>query len=222
MTGQEAVNVATCLPGARRVRRRGPHEARRRRTRRRRALRQGGHGAAGEARLGRREARPARVLPPRPHGLADPRHGRRAHAHREGRGCRRRGRPGGDGEAHSRGRVHLRRLPRELPDDAQDGAAAGRSEARPGHRQAAPGRRSRREAARAGRGDRPLDDPAGAPHAARHLDPAAPADRCGERDVARRGEQAHGRPQADGEDDEADGQGKDADAPAGCLRRDRR
>ena len=47
-------------------------------------------------------------------------------------------------------------------------------------------------------------------------DAAAPADRGRERHVARRGQQAHGRPQADGEDDEADGEGQDP-APAGSA-----
>ncbi len=63
----------TRVPGADRVRRGRAHQARRRRPRRRGALGQGGHGPAGEARLGGREARPARVLPSRSHGLADPR-----------------------------------------------------------------------------------------------------------------------------------------------------
>ena len=86
MTGQEAVVGRGGLPRAGRLRRRHPHEARRRRARRRGALGEGGHRQADQARLGRREARPARVLPPRPDGLAHPRHGRRADADREGRG----------------------------------------------------------------------------------------------------------------------------------------
>ena len=49
------------LPGARRVRRRRPDQARRRCARRRRPVRQGRHRQAGQVRLGRREARPARV-----------------------------------------------------------------------------------------------------------------------------------------------------------------
>ena len=38
-----------------------------------------------------REAGRLRAVPPRPHGRPDPRHGRRAHAHREGRAARRPG-----------------------------------------------------------------------------------------------------------------------------------
>ena len=62
--------------------------------RRRRAVRQGRHRGASEVRLRRREARPARGVPPGSDGLADPRDGRRAHAHREGRAGRRGGRAG--------------------------------------------------------------------------------------------------------------------------------
>ena len=64
MTGQEAVVGRRGVPGAGRVRRRRDDEARRRRARRRRPLGQGRHRQADQARLGRREARPARVLPP--------------------------------------------------------------------------------------------------------------------------------------------------------------
>ena len=39
------------------------------------SVRAGGDGQADQARVGRREARPARGLPSRPHGLAHPRHG---------------------------------------------------------------------------------------------------------------------------------------------------
>ena len=67
----------------------------------------------------------------------------------------------GDGAAHDRGRVHLRRLPPELQDDAEDGAAPGRPQDDPGHGQAARGPRpGRRRRARPGRGDHPLDDAA--------------------------------------------------------------
>ncbi len=41
------------------------------------------------------------------------------------------------------GRVHVRRLPRQLPDAAEDGAAARRDEAHPRDGQAAPGARPR-------------------------------------------------------------------------------
>ena len=73
----------------------------------------------------RREARPVRVLPPRSHGLAHPRHGRRPHADREGRGGRRGGRAGASRAADARGRVHVRRLPVELSNAPQDGAPEG-------------------------------------------------------------------------------------------------
>ena len=63
------------VPGARRLRRRRADEARRRCARRRRALRQGDHRQADQVRVGRREARPARGVPPRPDGLADSRDG---------------------------------------------------------------------------------------------------------------------------------------------------
>ena len=53
MTGQEAVNVARGIPGAHRVRRRDPDEARRRRPRRRRAQRQGDHREADQVRVDR-------------------------------------------------------------------------------------------------------------------------------------------------------------------------
>ena len=74
------------VPGANRLRRRRPDEARRRRARRRRALRARGHRQADQARLARREARRARLVPPGPDGVADPRHGRRADADRARRG----------------------------------------------------------------------------------------------------------------------------------------
>ena len=112
MTGQEAVNVAQAFQERVAFDGVDPDEARRRRARRRGALRPRGHGQADQVRLGRREARPARGVPPRPDGLADPRHGRRAHADREGGGGGRGGRAGGDGGAHARRHLHLRRLPR--------------------------------------------------------------------------------------------------------------
>ena len=67
------------------------------------------------------------VLPPRPDGVADPRHGRRADADREGGGGGRGGRAGGDGGADARRRFHLRRLPLGAEDAAEDGAAPGRA-----------------------------------------------------------------------------------------------
>ena len=88
MTGQDAVNVAEALRRGRGLRRRGADQARRRRPRRRRAVGQGRHRQADPLRLDRREARRLRALPPRPDGPADPRHGRRHDADREGRAAR--------------------------------------------------------------------------------------------------------------------------------------
>ena len=92
MTGQDAVNVAEQFAEAVALRRRRDDQARRRRPRRRRAVGQGGHRQADPVRLDGREARPVRALPPRPHGPAHPRHGRRPVVHREGRAAVRRGR----------------------------------------------------------------------------------------------------------------------------------
>ncbi len=106
MTGQEAVNVAQAFQE--RVDFDGVvhDEARRRRARRRGALREGRHRQADQARVRRREARPARVVPPGPDGVADPRHGRRADADRARRGRGRRRREGGARAPHDGGRVH--------------------------------------------------------------------------------------------------------------------
>ena len=56
MTGQDAVNVAEQFAETDRLRRRDPHQARRRRPRRRRAVGQGDHRQADPLRLDRREA----------------------------------------------------------------------------------------------------------------------------------------------------------------------
>ena len=88
MTGQDAVNVAAAVPGEGAVRRGDPDQARRRRPGRRGPLGAGGHGQAHQVRQHGGEARQLRLLPPRPHGLAHPGHGRRALAHRAGRGAR--------------------------------------------------------------------------------------------------------------------------------------
>ncbi len=167
-------------------------------------------GKPDQARLRRREARPAGVLPPRPDGLPDPRHGRRADADREGRGGGRGGRAGRAGGADARRPLHLRRLPRGAEDAEEDGAAPGRPEDDPRARKPAQGRRHRRAAARARGGDRALDDAEGAEHAAPDRRLPAQADRRGQRADDPGREQAPLRPQADGEDDEADGEGKDA------------
>ena len=116
----------------------------------------------------RREARPARVVPPRPDGVAHPRHGRRAHADRAGRGRRR---PRTSRRRWRRGCAQGQfTFDDFLPAQkmlAQDGPAAGRHEDDPRARQ--PARRtstSTRAQLEAGRGDRALDDAARAAHAA--------------------------------------------------------
>ena len=78
MTGQDAVNVAAAVPGEGGSSTGCADQARRRRPRRRGPLGAGGHRQAHQVRQHGREARQLRVLPPRPHGLAHPGHGRRA------------------------------------------------------------------------------------------------------------------------------------------------
>ena len=75
--------------------------------------------------------------------------------------------------------------------------------------------------ARARRGDRALDDPAGAPFAYRDRRQAANPDRQGLRDDGRAGQPAARGPEADGEDDEADGAGQDAGLSRPSRRRRR-
>src|SRR5262249_3246741 len=128
----------------------------------------------------------ARVLPPGPDGVTDPWDGRRSQPDRKGRSGRRGRRARGARASDDAGRVLVRRLLEELQDVAPDGPSPGRHEADPGPRQ--PARRprpGRRKAARARRGDHPVDDAARAGAAApdRRLAPAA--DRARER---------HGRP----------------------------
>jgi signal recognition particle subunit SRP54 len=60
------------------------------------------HRQAHQVRLAPARSSTTRVLPPRPHGQPHPRHGRRAHAHREGRGDVRPGRGRRDGGAPAR------------------------------------------------------------------------------------------------------------------------
>src|SRR4029079_246580 len=202
------------VPGADRIRRNRSDETRRRRPRRCGALGPGGDRQASQARLDRREARPARVVPPRPDGLADSRHGRRPDADREGRGGGRGGRAGGDGEADARRRVHVRRLPRELQDAPAHGLAEGSAFDDPRDRQPAEGARDRRARAGPRRGDDPVDDPAGAGLSAYHRRFAAPAHRPRERHYRPGGLASPERAQGDAEADEADGTGQDAHAPA--------
>ena len=149
------------VPRRRRVRRRRPHQARRRRPRWRGAVDRLGDRQAGDVRLGGREAHRLRPLPPRPDGLAHPRHGRRAHPDRAGREDlrRRAGREDGRQAQRAGRRVHARGLPRADAADPQDGLAvedhgdAARDGAVP---RAA--RELRRARDRPDPGDHPLDD----------------------------------------------------------------
>ena len=149
------------LPRRRRLRRGGPHQARRRRPRRCRPVHRIDHRQAGHVRLRRREDDRLRPVPPRPDGLAHPRHGRRAHPDRAGREDLRPG-PGPQGrrEAQRQGRgVHPRRLPRadaagpQARLDAEDHGDAPRDGPVP--RAAGELRRARD---RPHPGDHPVDD----------------------------------------------------------------
>ena len=73
------------LPRRRRLRRRGALQARRRRPRWCRAVHRACHRQADHVRLQRREAGRLRRVPPGPHGVPHPRHGRHAQPDREGR-----------------------------------------------------------------------------------------------------------------------------------------
>src|SRR5437870_872817 len=122
-------------------------------------LRQGGDGPSDQADLGWREARPARVLPSGPDGVAHPRHGGRAHADRTRGAGSRGGRTGRARGQDAEGSVQLRRSAQDLPHDRQDGLDPEPAEADSRARKAARGHRpDRREAVRAGRGHDPLDD----------------------------------------------------------------
>ena len=192
MTGQEAVNVAAGVPGADRLRRRRPDEARRRRARRRGALGQGDHRQADQVRVGRREARPARGLPPRPDGVADPRDGRRPDADREGRGRGRGATSRGDGAPAARRRVHVRRLPvQSYRMMRRMGPLKGVLKMMPGGlgKQLDGVDIDDQQIARVEAID-PLDDPARASGAAPDQRPASPPDRRRQRHLDRRGEQA--------------------------------
>ena len=170
MIGQDAVGHRAGLPRGRRLRRRRPDQARRRRPRRRGAVGRHGHRRADHVRLHGREAHRLRAVPPRPDGLADPRHGRRADPDRAGgEGVRRqRGREDGRQGAGRRG-LHPRRLPVPDAGPAQDGQPrqAARDAARHG-RDPRPDRQPRREGDRPRPGDHPVDDPG---RAGRRQDP---------------------------------------------------
>ncbi|CAA9543839.1 MAG: Signal recognition particle protein Ffh, partial [uncultured Thermoleophilia bacterium] len=191
------------LPGARRVRRAGPHEARRRRARWRGAERAGRHRRADQVRLGGREARPVRGVPSRPDGVAHPRHGRRAVAHRARRGDDRRQEGRGARAEDPPLGVHARRPARPAPVDPQDGLARLDPEDAARRGQGAAQHAGRRPAARSGRGDYPLDDARGAtPARARQRLPPL-AHRQGVRDQRAADQPAAAAAQADEEDDEA-------------------
>ena len=90
------------VPRDRRPRRRDPHQDRRRRARWRGAVGEGSRRQADPVRRYRREARRLRAVPPRPDGEPHPRHGRHAHADREGRSRLRR-RAAANGPSRSSG-----------------------------------------------------------------------------------------------------------------------
>ena len=161
MIGQDAVTTAQAFLDGRRVRRRRPHQARRRRPRWCRPVDRGVTGQAGHVRVGRREAHRLRRLPPRPDGLADPRHGRHADPDRAGREDLR---PGAGAQGRRQAdrpgrRVHPRRLPRadaagpQARLDVQDHGDAARDGAVP-----RPARELRRARDRPDPGDHPVDD----------------------------------------------------------------
>ena len=105
----------------------------------------------------------ARGVPPRPHGLAHPRHGRRALADRARRGDARRGGGQGARAEAAQGGVHAGRPARPAAADPQDGVAGLAAQDDPRRRQADAGHERGRPAARPRRGDDPLDDAGGAP-----------------------------------------------------------
>ena len=127
------------------------------------------------------------------------------------------GRAGGDGGADARGRVHVRRLPRGAARCcAEMGPLQGRPEDDPGLGKQLKGVDVDERQLGARRGDRALDDAAGAP-AARTSSTGSRRRRIarGWGTTAAAGQPAAARAQADGEDDEADGQGQDAQLPTG-------
>ena len=203
MTGQDAVDTAGRLPTHPRHRRRDPLQARRRRPRRRRAQRQGGDRQADRLRLDGGEARRLRAVPPRPHGRAHPRHGRRADADRARRAGVREGPGRGRRVEADGGSVHPRRLPRADAAAEEDGPARRAARDDAGHAQGAQGRPDRRRRPQAGRGDHPLDDARGAGDAPDHQRLAAHPHRPRLGHVAERREPPGQAVQRDAEDDEA-------------------
>ena len=166
------------VPGGRRLHRRRPDQARRRRPRWRGAVGGLGDRPADHVRLTGEEREGLRGLPPRPDGRAHPRHGRRAHPHRAGReGVR--PQPGRrDGAQVPRGGgLHLRRLPPADVGHQEDGLAEVDARDDAGHgADARPARRPRRARVRPRRGDGPLDDArSSAPTPSRSTARAGPA-----------------------------------------------
>ena len=159
MTGQDAVNVAEQFAEVAQFDGVILSQARRRCARRRRAVGQGRHRQADPVRLDRREARRLREVPPRPHGAADPRHGRRPVVHREGRAAGRGGRGQGARAQAPEEPVHARGLPRPAQEDPPHGPADVAAGDDPGARRPpALEDERRREGARPRRGDRAVDD----------------------------------------------------------------
>ena len=115
-------------------------------------------GRPDRVRVHRGEARRLRAVLPRPHGQPDPRHGRRAHAHREGRAGLREGPGRGGRHPPHGGRLHPRRLPRADAAVQEDGPAVEHRRDAPGDAQGAEAGQDRRRSAQAGRGHHPLDD----------------------------------------------------------------
>ena len=131
--------------------RRDPHQARRRFARRRGAVGASRDRRADQVRRRGREDRRARGVPPGAHGVADPRHGRRAVADR---GRAEDGRRRGGEEARQEGEVRQGLRPRGLQGadrpDAQDGRALGDArQAAGGTRAGGAGRAGRRAQDRA-------------------------------------------------------------------------
>ena len=125
MTGQDAVQTARRFHDVAGSRRRHRDEARRRRAGRRRAVGAHGRRQADRVRVGRGAVGGPRPLLPRPDGEPDPRHGRRADAHRAGRAHDGRRRRPVDGRADDGREVHPRRLLGPAPRSARWARSAG-------------------------------------------------------------------------------------------------
>ena len=106
----------------------------------------------------------------------------------------------------ARGPVHARRLPRADAAAQEDGPARRPARDDAGHAQGAEERRDRRRPAQAGRGDHPLDDPAGAAASPELINGSRrAAHRQRSRHDDRRGQPPRQAVHRDAEDDEADG-----------------